>query len=359
LRSRSRGLLFFALKAAVAAVLITWLVRSGALDFGAALVLVRTPWLVALDLGVFAALMVLGGLRYRALLRLAGVEARLRRTVQLHSVAVFFNVVIPGNVGGDVVKALYVARDADPSKRTTILLLVFVERLLGLGGLVLMATVVTALRGPTLWDDPLLRPLAGTVALLGVAAVVGPIVFVVIMRHAGDRMEAWTGGTTRFGKLMGQLTAALRLVAGGPRHLVAAVLYSMAAHGLAMGMFTVFARVIGELDVGYSVIASLYPLGILTMVLPVSPAGLGVGHMAFEKLFQAAGLSGGATIFNVYLLGQIAPCLLGSIPYLMMKRSGEAPPTAAETGTAAAETTPPAVPAPVPIPAPARDETER
>jgi glycosyltransferase 2 family protein len=323
---RARSLLVFLLKATVAAALIGWLIRSGALDFGAVKILLSTPWLLAANFAVFGLLTLSNGLRYQALLRLADVRAGLRRTVQLQLVAVFFNVVIPGNVGGDVIKALYVARDAAPSKRTTILLLVFVERLLGLGGLLLMATLVTVIRGPTLFADPQMRPLAMTVALLGTGAVIGPVAFVLVMRRAGSRIEGWVGGTTRLGRLLGQLAAALRLVAAGPRHLLAAVGFSMCSHALAMGMFTLFARFVGNLDVSYAVVASLYPLGILTMVLPISPAGLGVGHMAFEKLFHAAGLTGGANIFNVFLIGQIVPCLLGAIPYLALRRTSGAPP---------------------------------
>ncbi len=308
------------MKVGVAVVLVGWLVRSGSLDFAALAVLLHRPWLIALDLAVFVALVLLGALRYRVLLDLVGVRVGYGLVVQLHLTAVFFNVVIPGNVGGDVVKALYVARDAPSSRRTTILLLVFVERALGLGGLVMMATAVTALRGRSLWQDPQLGPLSLTVAVLGVLAVVGPVSFVLVMRRAGERLEAFTSGPSPIAKLLAKVTSALRLLASGPRHLAVAVLISMGLHALAMTLFTVFARALTEQDVTYFTVASVYPLGILTVVLPVSPSGLGVGHLAFERLFASVGLTGGANVFNVYLLGQIVPCLAGVVPYLALKR---------------------------------------
>ncbi|HNB96487.1 MAG TPA: hypothetical protein PLX07_16030, partial [Microthrixaceae bacterium] len=64
------------------------------------------------------------------------------------------------------------------------------------------------------------------------------------------------------------------------------------------------------------------PLGLLTIVLPISPAGFGVGHLAFDKLFAMVGLDGGATIFNVFLIGQIAGGVTGFLPYLTLKREG-------------------------------------
>ncbi|AKU96300.1 hypothetical protein AKJ09_02964 [Labilithrix luteola] len=313
------------MKVAVAAVLIGWLIRSGALDFGALGVFFRKPWLLAFDLCVFALSVATATLRWRALLAIPGVRAPLARLAQLQLTAIFFNVVIPGNVGGDVVKALYVARDAAPEKRTTILLIVFVERLLGLAGLVAVASMVTLVRGQTLFADPLLRPIAGAVLLLGAGVIVGPAVFVLVMHRAGHHLERWIGGTTKIGKILAQLVAAMRLLASSPKNLAYAMLLSMAQHAFAIGLFTVLTRVVTDQDVAYSAVATVFPLGLLTLILPISPGGLGVGHVAFDRLFAAIGLRGGATVFNVYLLGQMVPSLLGAIPYLALRRKGELP----------------------------------
>lgn len=313
------------MKVVVAAVLIGWLIRSGALDFGALAVFFQKPWLLAFDVGVFALSVATATLRWRALLAIPGVRAPLARLTQLQLTAMFFNVVIPGNVGGDVVKSLYVARDSAPEKRTTILLIVFVERLLGLAGLVAVATIVTIVRAKELFSDPLLRPVAGAVLVLGAGVIVGPAVFILLMRHAGHHLERWIGGTTKIGKILGQLVAAMRLLASGPKNLLTAMVLSMAQHAFAIGLFTALTRVVTDQEVAYSAVATVFPLGLLTLVLPISPAGLGVGHVAFDRLFAAIGLHGGATVFNVYLLGQMVPCLLGAIPYLALKKKGELP----------------------------------
>lgn len=318
---------FVLVKVAVAAVLIGWLIRSGALDFGALAVFVQKPWLLAFDLGLFALSVATATLRWRALLAIPGVRVPLARLTQLQLTAMFFNVVIPGSVGGDVVKALYVARDSAPEKRTTILLIVFVERLLGLAALVAVASIVTIVRARELFADPLLRPVASAVLLLGVGVIVGPVVFILLMRRAGHHLERWIGGTTKIGKILGQLVAAMRLLASSPKNLVEAMALSMAQHAFAIGLFTVLTRVVTNQDVAYSAVATVFPLGLLTMILPISPAGLGVGHVAFDRLFAAIGLHGGATVFNVYLLGQMVPCLLGAIPYLALRKKGELPTT--------------------------------
>lgn len=317
---RARSLLLFAAKVIVATALLTWLIRSGSLDMHTLAIFFQKPQLLALDVAVFSAAMTFGALRWGVLLRLAGVRLPVRRLLQLHYVAAFFNVVIPGNVGGDVVKALYVARDAPPEKRTTILLIVFVDRLLGLAGLVTLATLIMIVRGPTLWHSAVLRPLAGIVVLLGVGVLVGPAILVLVMRRAGDKLEAWTSGPSKLAQLLARLVAAMRLLTSEPRWLLVALGLSMGIHFCAIGFFTVLTRSIGGFDVGLAEISTVFPLGLLTMLIPISPSGLGVGHVAFDRLFAAIGLSGGATIFNVYLIGQLTPCLLGFVPYLAVKR---------------------------------------
>ena len=322
---RVKSLAILAAKVMVAATLITWLIRSGVLKMGALSIFIERPILLVANMGLFLFAVMTGTLRWRALLKLAGATVPLGRAFQLQLTALFFNVVIPGNVGGDVVKALYVAREEAPEKRTAILLIVFVERLVGLGGLVLVATFVGILRGPLLWKTPELRQLAMAVGFLGVCTVVGPALFVLFMRRAGDRLEAWTSGTTVIAKLAGRLVAAARLLSAGPKQLAIALSLSMLAHAGTMTFFTVLTRVITEQDVPFSSVATVFPLGILTMILPLSPAGLGVGHVAFDRLFAMIGLHDGATVFNVYLIGQLTPCLLGVFPYLALKRSGKLP----------------------------------
>lgn len=317
---RAKNALLFAFKVALAVALIGWLVRGGALDFGKLRVLVDRPALLAATIGAFAFGIVMNGIRWGILLRLAGVSPSFGRIMQLQLTAVFFNVVVPGNVGGDVLKALYVARDAAPEKRTGIFLTVFADRLLGLGGLAVMAMVITIARGPVLWNDPLLRPMAAMVALLGAATVLGPAVLVLVMKTHGERVEKVLGGTSKIAKLLGQLVAALRLLSARPRALVLALGVAMLYHAVVMGYFTLLTNAVSGQDASYSTIATVFPLGLLTIVLPISPAGVGVGHVAFDKLFSAIGLRGGANVFNVFIIGQIAPCLVGAFAYLGLKR---------------------------------------
>src|SRR4051812_4062322 len=54
-----------------------------------------------------------GALRWQILLRAQGLRLPLSRTVQLAFIGTFFNILIPGAVSGDFIKAYYVGHEID------------------------------------------------------------------------------------------------------------------------------------------------------------------------------------------------------------------------------------------------------
>lgn len=65
----------------------------------------------------------------------------------------------------------------------------------------------------------------------------------------------------------------------------------------------------------------LIPLGIFTMMLPISFSGLGIGHIAFSKLLALENIYNGADVFNIFFTFSYLFNLLGFIPFLkLLKR---------------------------------------
>jgi hypothetical protein len=83
--------------------------------------------------------------------------------------------------------------------------------------------------------------------------------------------------------------------------------------------FWFLTRELGNPEAPLGHILMIFPIGMLSLIVPVSVSGLGVGHVLFEQLFNLLNLSGGATVFNVYMVAQLTPCVLGAIPYVMMR----------------------------------------
>lgn len=317
----------------IAVLLLVWLVRSGALDFGALAIFFEHPALLVANLAMFVGTYLIATVRWRLLLRIAGVELSFPRAVQLTFTGAFLNVVAPGNVGGDVVKAIYVARDVAPARRTNVYLIALLDRLLAIAGLVAVAVVLNVVARAGAGDATLGDPTTA-IAVLALVTLVLPVAGLVLVRRFGKRFEATSESSGRFAKLLGRLVAATRLVSERPGALVLGLTLSIAIHVCGIVWFSVVASAVLDQHVSVSQMAAVYPLGMLSVVLPISYAGFGVGHIAFEKLFAMVGLSGGANVLNVYLIGQIVPCLFGVVPYLLLKR--EAAPTEAELHSDAA-----------------------
>ncbi len=318
--------LIVALKVFVAAALVAFMLHGGALDLGALRVLVDRPELIVASLLVIALAITLAAVRWRLLLRVAGVDVSFPRALQLQLVGQFFNIVIPGGIGGDVIKAIYVGRDVEASKRPAIYLIGFVDRLIGVAGIVVIAAISLALHGRDVWQTPGLRGLGFLVMGLTAATCLGPIVLLVVV---GKRREAGVSGPSWLARTLDHLVRGLRLVASRPGALATALLLAVGVHVLGAAIFAALTIAITPHDVSLLNVATVYPLGMLTVMVPISYAGIGVGHVAFERLFELVGMVGGANAFNVYLFAQTAPCLVGVFPYLTLRRNA-APPSAVE-----------------------------
>ncbi len=315
------------LKLAVSALLVGWMLRAGTLDFGALRLFVERPELLVANLGVLSFSVLLGALRWRLLLRMVEIRIPLGRALQLHLTGLFFNIVIPGSIGGDIVKSVYVAREEPVEKRPAVYLIALVDRLTGVASLTVVAFIVTLARGAAAWEAPH-RELSIVVAVLAVVTLLAPILVLVLARRTGERASIG---------VFGRLVAATQVVAGRPGMLLAALALAITLHLSGMVLFATLATAITTPDVPLSSIASVYPLGMLTLVVPISTAGIGVGHVAFERLFSIVGLAGGATVFNLFLIGQTTPCLLGVLPYLTLRRRFP-PPTETEAAAQQAGT---------------------
>lgn len=321
--ARAKAWGIFALKALVTVSLLGWLSQSGVLQLSSLRLLVGSWPILAATLGTwFVVSVALSSSRWRILLRIVDVELGAPRAAALQLMALFFNGVVPGNVGGDLMKNLYVAGKSPRATRKTLLALVLVERLVGLSGLMAMASVIVLCNLPSLLAESSLRAPLIALACMAVALVAGPLALLAglhldSVRRALDRAALWH-------PLVAKICAALALMRTHRTRILQSLGLSMLIHGACMGYFTLLSGIYGDPGLSLPRVGVLFPLGILSVVLPVSLAGLGVGHLAFEQLFRMVGAANGANVFNLYVIGQLAPSMIGAIPWLLESRSGSA-----------------------------------
>ena len=110
------------------------------------------------------------GSRWWWLLRVNGTDVSLFETLRFTWIGVFFNTVVPGATGGDLVKALYIMKRC-PGHRPQVLVSVIVDRVLGLASLAILGAIVVLFALPdfgfiavAIWG------VIGAVGLIGLVA---------------------------------------------------------------------------------------------------------------------------------------------------------------------------------------------
>lgn len=305
-RSRSIGIL----KVAVAAGLVWWVVhRTGWETIQRTLSTIDLRgWL--LGLGVLFAAFIATTLRWHLLMQSVGLHTTPWLAVRLGFIGLFFNNLLPGLSGGDLVKAVYVSRE-NPRRRARAVVSVIVDRAVGIVALALIAAVVIPFDLETYGEVAV-----GTYGFL-LAAGLGAVLALsrrtkARLRRVLARLGRKPGGGTG---LLGKIDEAVSMYRHRLGLLFGALLLSVAAH---LGMFVALSLFgdaladgglasLGELpvemrtsreaelealgDLGLEVYCSVVPVILIVSALPIAPAGWGVGEAAFAYFFQAASVA--------------------------------------------------------------------
>ena len=133
-------------------------------------------WLLA---GVFAygAVEILGAIQWQLLLRIQGFRLPWLQATSIFFIGVFFTLFTPGLIAGDAVQILYLVK-AKPERKAGAVLVVVMDRILGLLALVALAIVVAAARFHWLRRTPVAAKLFDlTIILLavGLLSLIGAV----------------------------------------------------------------------------------------------------------------------------------------------------------------------------------------
>lgn len=220
-------------------------------------------------------------LRWWRLLRAAGCRASVFQSLRLTLLGMFFNIVVPGLTGGDVIKAVLVARE-NPTKKTEAVISVFVDRIIGILVLAGIAAVVIVVSGEPAFDAIRAPVIAATLA-----GVVGALVYVngTLRRWIGlDRLLARLPG----GALFAKVDQAVLVYSRHPWEMLGALLLSVGNHlSVVLGVLALgraFGDTVRTLDYFVAV-----PVANIATALPLSPGGWGLGEAVFGTLWEMLG----------------------------------------------------------------------
>lgn len=237
-------------------------------------------------LGLLCVVM-LTGWRWERLLTAIDVPIRVGRAIRLTFVGGFFNLVVPGSTGGDVVKAYYAAKQTGRGTRSV--LSVFVDRLVGVFTLVVVAAATL------LYLDLTGGPTADfEVARITVYALLaGGVLGLVVLVSRRIRRALGLSALIRrlpFQRILDEIAASVRLYRGQKGLLLLAFGISVVNQvGIALVVWAL-ADALSIHGVTAVMCLALVPLMNLLAAIPLLPGGWGVGEAAFAYFFGQAGV---------------------------------------------------------------------
>lgn len=318
------------LKTAFVVLLFWFLARKGLISVEATRRAFEHWERISLAVAALLGSLVLSVLRWHWLLRGRGIDLQLSRTFALSMIGNFFNIALPGAVGGDFVKAFYIAKE-QPGRREDAFASILFDRVVGLSGLVLLASVALLLEGDAVLGT---KVVSGIQAVIAAAAVVVVVFYgyLFLVREHHDvllgllrSLERRVPGAASFVRLY----VAIRRYRDQPGAVVWAIALSVVIHCLVCSMFLNLWRALEPASLATLAILVVVPVGLLVTTIPIAPAGLGTGHAAFGWLFLLLGSRMGANVFSLSLILQVALGGVGGLVYLRFRSPQAAAPSPA------------------------------
>ncbi len=271
------------------------------LDFVAAVVLVL-------------AALVIGAVRWRLLLRGAGIELDARRLARVYAVSTFSSTFLPTTVGGDVTRALLVVRRGPLLTRVAVTVLV--DRIGGLVGMLGIAWVAFAFQSATV-------PAGAQAFLAWVtgAIVLGSLGMLLAATRGSRRARALI--PARLLSVVREARALLTSYSRGPSLLVSALALSLLYQMLIALQLVMLAHAINA-HLPFATAAVTLALVTVVTLVPISIGGFGVREGSYVVLLSGAAI--GATEATLISVLSVAALFIASLPgALMLIRGGLSP----------------------------------
>jgi len=286
------------------------------------------PFVYGQALAIYLLAYCCGFLRWKILLAAAGLAVTMLRVTRLSCIGLFFNNVVPGLTGGDLVKAYCITREK-PESKTDAVITVVIDRVMGLFALVIVAAAAVVT------DYDRYREIALTIFLFlaGISAAA------VIFYSRRLRKILFVNHIVRFlpfREFIIKVDRSVTLYRYRKRSVAVGMLLSCGVHVFVIITVWILGRGLG-IDCDLMTCAILIPLILTVSALPLTPAGWGVGEAAFVFFYGLIGVQAAPALalsllhrFNTLLIS-----LSGGL-FLLFGRDDTRPPGETEAKGAAA-----------------------
>ena len=258
--------------------------------------------------------------RWHTLLRVQSFCIPFKKTCELGLIGAFFSIALPGSMTGDVVKAYYLAK-LSPGRSAHALSTIVLDRAIGFTALVLLAAGGLALSNSQDAENIVPDAVRIVTYLLSLVIVLfwAHMLFIKNEQDAILKLLRWTGGKNRALSFVASFYEGVRIVQSARAAAAVAFGLSLIAYFLLAIVCYLFASALGETHIYLTDVLFAVPVGLAVASIPLMPAGIGSGHLAFTLLFQLMGSMRGADLFTLVVLFQMVLGGIGGIAFVRFR----------------------------------------
>ncbi|MBF0270788.1 MAG: flippase-like domain-containing protein [Magnetococcales bacterium] len=305
------------LGASVSLIALLW--YQGKLDFAALWLLSSSPWTIVMAVLFSTVSYSLGALRWIVLLRSQRIALPLSWGHKVTFLGLYCNLVLPGGgMAGDAVRLAQVIRVA-PEQRLEGFLSLFVDRAVGLYGMLFIAMLAIVSNPAVVTGIGPLQLMAGVVFGAVVGVPVGAVVLYRLLHFLTE--QAWFArllAAGRLGQLLGRLLDIIRLYRNALPQLLMAFLLTLVLQGLLLMGLVLVSMAMGVGTLTPLDYAFATPWAWMANFLPLTPGGIGVGEAAFDQMCRwLETVPSGAPYGTIFLVYRMLN-MLGSFPGLVI-----------------------------------------
>jgi uncharacterized protein (TIRG00374 family) len=312
------------IKIAIASSILFFLFHNAQIKLVLFTNLFHHPLLFSSSIMMFLLIVALGAQRWNLLNQAQRINLGFIHTITPTYLGVAFNNILPGAIGGDLIRSYYLFKKF-PDKKSTALISIFLDRMLGFLGLIVLIFSVIISHMNQLHEERGLFYLLFLFAIFCISILILFSLLMILPQRLG--MITWLENRyshNRLTKSFISLLKAMRNYQLPKMIILQCLLLSILIQLMATITIMIIANMMGLPSITLSDYIIAFSITQVVNLIPVTPGGIGIGEMAFANILLLLNPGKSAAFATVYLayrfisLLTYIPGVIFYIPRFMM-----------------------------------------
>ena len=270
---------------------------------------------------------VLTFVRWYVLVRAQDLPFTIPDALRLGFIGFFFNAVMPGSVGGDIIKAAFLAREK-PDRKTVAVATVIMDRVIALWALVCFV----ALSGSIFWAFGLLqgtgaeqsRMIVRVAAVIVTVSLSGWLLLGLMPVRWADRYANHLSRFPKVGSTLAEFWRAVWMYRCRQKSIAITLIITWTGHVFFVLYFYCSVRVLWDAGDPAQRIPTLaqhfllVPIGLIIRAVPLLPGGVGIGELGYGLLYKWLGASESSGVLGS-LVNRVCDWTIGIFGFIIYR----------------------------------------